>query len=397
MIRADFVVIGGGIVGLSIAREIQKRQPSSSVVLLEKEVMTGQHASGRNSGVLHSGIYYTADSLKARFTRNGNQAWQEYCCEMNLPLDRCGKLVLAPNEDDHKGLDVLESRGARNNVEVNRLDEYETCQVEPRAKTLGHSLFVPSTSTVDPRRINASMTRQFVDAGGQLHIDSPYLESIGGNTVRAGKSKYVAGHVVNCAGLYADHIAKDFGFGVKYSVLPFKGIYLYASNDSVGLRTHVYPVPDLSNPFLGVHFTRTVYGETKIGPTAIPALWREQYHLMDNFRLNELVKIGAREMKLFFTNHNNFRKLAWQELKKQSKRRLVGDAGMLIDGAKDMGFYKWGKPGMRAQLMDVDTGSLVMDFVVEGDEHSTHVLNAVSPGFTCALPFAAYVVDGILG
>lgn len=394
MIKTDFLIIGGGIIGLSIARELQRHYPSSSVALLEKETSTGMHASGRNSGVLHSGIYYSADSLKARFTRDGNYAWQAYCDERGLPLDRCGKLVLAPREGDHVGLDTLEERGQFNGVEVRRLDEYETHQIESRANTLGHSLFVPSTSTVDPSRINIAMTDDFIQAGGVLYLDAPYSHVLGKNTIRAGTTSFSVGHIVNCAGLYADRVAQDFGFGNAYTMMPFKGIYLYANSDFVGLRTHVYPVPNLDNPFLGVHFTRTVYGETKIGPTAIPALWREQYDGFRNFRFDELADIGKRGFQMFAANHNNFRKLAWREMQKQQQSRLISDAELLLNGV-GMTPCRWGKPGIRAQLVERNSNNLVMDFVVEGDAYSTHVLNAVSPAFTCALPFAKYVVAGI--
>ena len=199
--------------------------------------------------------------------------------------------------------------------------------------------------------------------------------------------------MINCAGLYSDQVAQNFNFGHEYMILPFKGIYLYASNDIINLHTHIYPVPDLSNPFLGVHFTRTVDGKAKIGPTAIPALWREQYRGFENFRIREMAKIGAKELQLFTTNRNNFRKLAWQELKKQRKSNLISAAGLLLKGSKEMGFSSWGEPGIRAQLINLKSNKLVMDFVVEGDEFSTHVLNAVSPAFTCALPFSSHVVD----
>ena len=393
MIKTDILVIGRGIIGLSIAREVQRRQPNASVVIIEKESKTGMHASGRNSGVLHSGIYYPTDSLKAKFTRDGNKAWQEYCEDRKLPIDRCGKLVLAPNESDHRGLDILEERAKFNGVEVHKLNERETHDIEPRANTLRHSLFVPSTSTVDPQSINISMTNDFMKAGGQLYLDLPYLNNLGQNSIKAGNLKFSYGHLINCAGLYSDQVAQNFNFGHEYMILPFKGIYLYASNDIINLHTHIYPVPDLSNPFLGVHFTRTVDGKAKIGPTAIPALWREQYRGFENFRIREMAKIGAKELQLFTTNRNNFRKLAWQELKKQRKSNLISAAGLLLKGSKEMGFSSWGEPGIRAQLINLKSNKLVMDFVVEGDEFSTHVLNAVSPAFTCALPFSSHVVD----
>ena len=393
MTNTDFLIIGGGIIGLTIARELQRRNPSASVIILEKEKAPGQHASGRNSGVLHSGIYYTADSLKARFTRDGNQEWQSYCEEYDLPLDRCGKLVVTRSEDELTGLDMLEQRGKTNGVQVQRVDESEMHAIEPCAKTVGQALFIPSTATVDPVKLVQAQEHDFLNHGGQLLCNHPYRTYHGKNTVEAGGERIYAGHIINCAGLYADRVACDFGFSQHYTMLPFKGLYLYANVAGKSPRTHIYPVPDLSNPFLGVHVTRTVDGRTKIGPTAIPALWREHYCGLSGFNFRELFAISTRELQLFLNNHNGFRQLALSELRKQRKSVMVKEAGELMKDVEALGPYLWGRPGNRAQLLDTRTLTLVMDFVIEGDKDSTHVLNAVSPAFTCALPFARHVID----
>lgn len=391
--NTDFLIIGGGIIGLTIARELQRRNPAASVIILEKETTPGQHASGRNSGVLHSGIYYTADSLKARFTRDGNQEWQSYCEEYDLPLDRCGKLVVTRSIDELSGLDILEQRGKDNGVQVQRLDETEMCAIEPGAITVGQALFIPSTATVDPVKLVQAQQHDFLKQGGQLLCNHPYHTYQGKNTVEAGGERLSAGHIINCAGLYADRVARDFGFSQHYTMLPFKGLYLYADDAAKSPRTHIYPVPDLRNPFLGVHVTRTVDGRTKIGPTAIPALWREHYGGVGGFNFRELFAIAARELQLFVSNHNGFRRLALSELCKQRKGVMVKEAGELMKDTESLGPYRWGRPGNRAQLLDTRTQTLVMDFVIEGDKDSTHVLNAVSPAFTCALPFARHVID----
>lgn len=202
-----------------------------------------------------------------------------------------------------------------------------------------------------------------------------------------------AGFVVNCAGLYADRVAWDFGFGQRFSIVPFKGLYLYAKAAAPAPRCHLYPVPDLRNPFLGVHVTRTLTGTAKIGPTAIPAFWREQYGGWRGFNLSELLGITARELRMLLSNQASFRQLAWQELRKQHRGHLIAEAGQLLQGAASMGWQHWGQPGIRAQLVECATNRLVMDFVIEGDDRSLHVLNAVSPALTCALPFAEYLVE----
>jgi L-2-hydroxyglutarate oxidase LhgO len=183
--------------------------------------------------------------------------------------------------------------------------------------------------------------------------------------------------------------------GESYSMLPFKGLYLYAENPAWSLCTNVYPVPDLRNPFLGVHFTVTAEGRTKIGPTAMPALWREQYQGIENFRLGECGDIMRRQLSLLFFSDWGFYRLAVEEMRKYSRMRLVSLASQLVDGAFEGGFRTWGRTGIRAQLLNVNTRRLEMDFVLEGDDRSMHVLNAVSPGFTCALPFADYVASRI--
>lgn len=392
----DYLIIGAGIIGLSIARELQQRDSSAKIIIVEKEPIPGVHASTRNSGVLHSGIYYNADSLKARFSRDGNAAWQVYCLEHHLPLDRCGKLIVARDEVEHARLDTLEERGATNGVEVIRVDEQAARSIEPRVRTVGHALFVPSTATIDPKSVVSSLCAQFVAANGTLLCAHPYREHRSKNLILAGAERIHAGTVINCAGLYADRIARSFGFGLNYTLLPFKGLYRYADAGAEAPRAHIYPVPDLRHPFLGVHFTRTVDGLTKIGPTSIPAFWREQYEGLGGYRTRELLEVVGRELSMFVTNNNDFRTLAVQELRKNRRATMVAEAARLLEGAEAMGFFRIGKPGIRAQLVERESNQLVMDFVIEGDAHSVHILNAVSPAFTCAIPFAKHVLRTFL-
>jgi L-2-hydroxyglutarate oxidase LhgO len=191
--------------------------------------------------------------------------------------------------------------------------------------------------------------------------------------------------------LYADTIGRDFGFSKHYRILPFKGLYLYSNEPAGSLRTNIYPVPDLRNPFLGVHFTVTAKGAVKIGPTAIPAFWREQYKGVENFDSGELAEILFRQAGLFFSSNFDFKRLAWEEIQKYSRSHLVSLASNLLQGVRKSQYKKWGPPGIRAQLLDLRGKKLEMDFVVENDDKSMHILNAVSPAFTCAFPFAEYV------
>ncbi len=365
----DFLIVGGGSCGL--------------------------HASGRNSGVLHAGFYYTADSLKARFSRDGNRELTEYCLERGLRINRCGKLVVARSEGEQAALEELFRRARTNGVEVERLGEGETARLEPTARTVGEALYSPTTSTVEPREVVASLARDAAGRGVEIRTGEAYLGREGDRAILTSRGRVSAGYLVNAAGLYADRVARDFGFASGHRILPFKGLYLYPAGDGRAPRMHVYPVPALDYPFLGVHWTATVDGRTKIGPTAIPALWREHYKGLANFRPRELVEIGMREADLWLRDSFGFRRLAWQEIQKRSKRRLVSRARELAPEATASGPWRWGSPGVRAQLLDLRTRRLEMDFRTEGDALSFHILNAVSPAFTCAFPFARHVADEI--
>ncbi len=391
---SDFLVIGGGVVGISIARELKRRHPEASVCLLEKEPECGLHASGRNSGVIHAGFYYSADSLKAKFTLAGNIALTAYCAEKKIPLNRCGKLVVARNEQELSQLDELLRRGAANGVPLESLSEDDAKKIEPRAKTFQRAIFSPTTSSASPQQVIAAMGEDAAREGVRILTHAPYLRSEGGK-VFTPRETIEAGHLVNAAGLYADRIALDFGFSQKHRILPFKGLYLYSDEPGNAFRTNIYPVPDLRNPFLGVHFTVRSDGQVKIGPTAIPAFWREQYRGFDNFKFGEFVEVLFREAGLVFSSNFDFHKLAIEELRKYSRPHLVALASELAQGVRPEHYTRWGEPGIRAQLLNIKTRKLEMDFVVEGDRNSTHVLNAVSPGWTCAMPFSAYVCDQI--
>lgn len=394
--RSDFLVIGGGVIGLNIARTLRRFFPDASVHLLEKELDCGLHASGRNSGVLHAGFYYSPDSLKARFTWTGNRMLTAYCEEKQIPLNRCGKLVVARNHDEHRGLDELLRRGRANGIPLESISEKEAKAVEPRVKTCERALFSPATSTVDPSLVMQAMKKDAIDEGVQLHCGVQYLATANG-TIKTTQGTHDVGYIVNAAGLYADRIARDYGFSERYRILPFKGLYLYSNEPEGSIRTNIYPVPDLKNPFLGVHFTVTANRKSKIGPTAIPGFWREQYGGMANFRWDEFLEVALRGVGLLVSSNFDFKTLAVRELAKYSKARMISLAAQLAEGVEPRHYQNWGKPGIRAQLVDIKKRKLEMDFVLEGDRHSMHVLNAVSPAFTCGIPFSEYVCERIRG
>lgn len=394
MTQPDFLIVGGGIIGVSVARELKARHSGACVWVLEKESALGAHASGRNSGVIHAGFYYSEDSLKARFTRQGNLALTRFCDEHRLPIRKCGKLVVARTAADLPQIDELLRRAGKNGVPLEAISESEARKIEPRVKTFERALFSPSTSTADPQRVLETMRSEAEREGVRFLLSTSFEPSKGG-AIQTAEARVTPGYLVNAAGLHADSIARTFGFSEYYRIVPFKGLYLYSEEPAGAFKTNIYPVPDLRNPFLGVHFTITVDGKAKIGPTAIPAFWRENYRGLDNFDPVDCAATLLRELGLFLFAGFDFRRLAVEELLKYNPRHLVGLASELAEGVRPEHYKRWGKPGIRAQLMDTRTRKLEMDFVLQGDSRSFHILNAVSPGWTCSIPFAKHVCDEI--
>lgn len=390
MVTADFLIIGGGVIGISVARELKRLFPDSSITVIEKENDCGTHASGRNSGVLHAGFYYTADSLKAKFTQRGNVLLTAYCEQKNLRINKCGKLVVAASERDLPQLDELLARGRKNGVPLHDLTAEEALEIEPRVITCQRALYSPTTSSVDPREVMRAFTEDALAEGISIQTGVAYIGKQG-DEIRTSRGKYQAGYVVNAAGLYADSVARDFGYSDDYRILPFKGLYLYSDEKPFSVRTNIYPVPNLGNPFLGVHYTLSVDGRVKIGPTAIPAFWREQYQGFENFDHQEFLEIIRRQTGLLLRAGFDFRRLAFDELRKYARSRMVRLASSMLEGVRERDYRHWGVPGIRAQLINIRNHKLEMDFVVQGDSKSMHVLNAVSPAFTCALPFSEHV------
>jgi L-2-hydroxyglutarate oxidase len=390
----DFLVVGAGIVGLAVAREAKARFPGSTVVVLEKEGAAALHSSGRNSGVLHAGFYYTADSLKARFSRDGTRRWTEFCLDRGLAINRCGKLVVAKGPHELGGLAELKLRGDRNGVILQEVTEKEAKEIDPVAKTFERALFSPTTASVDPGEVVRTLAADAVRAGIDIRYGTRALGRTG-KVLETSREDYQPGYLINAAGLYADKLARAYGFGQDLDILPFKGLYLYGDPKEQRPRVHIYPVPDLSKPWLGVHFTMGVRGEVKIGPTAIPAFWREHYRGWENFNLGEAASILSTEASLFLRNDFGFRNIALDEVKKYARPVLVRQGAQLVDGMPMDSFRRWGKPGIRAQLFHKKERKMLMDFHLEGDDRSLHVLNAVSPAFTCALPFAEFVMDEV--
>lgn len=394
-LSADFVIVGAGIVGLTIAYTILKNSKNSSVLIIDKENSLGLHASGRNSGVLHAGFYYTPDSLKAKLTREGNEIMKDFCKQMQIPVNYCGKVVVASSESDLKTLEVLNQRAEANGVDVKIVDENYLKELEPNAKTYKFALWSPNTASVNPLNVIKALREKLQEMNAEFLLNARVLARVGERKILAGENIIHFGRLINCAGLYADKIARLFNLGKDYKLMPFKGLYLKNDDNILGIKRHIYPVPNIKNPFLGVHFTITSEQSLKIGPTATPCLWREQYGFFERFRPFEALETISLGTKLLIKNPPLF-KLGIEEFLKHLKARVLKDAQKLIKIPLRAPDWQWAKPGIRAQLIDLRTYSLVQDFIVEKDNFSIHILNAVSPAFTASFAFAKYVVQNYI-
>jgi len=393
---SDFLIIGSGIIGMTLAFNLRKKFPHKKIIIIEKEKEMGAHSSGRNSGVLHAGFYYTPDSLKARFTKEGNYEMQKFCENNNLKINKCGKVVVAKNEQELEILFELKKRGDKNGVKLYIINQKELKEIEPNAKTYEYALWSPDTSTIDPLEILKKLDEKLKENNIEIFYNTKYLSAIKEtNTILTNHYIFSANKIINAAGLYADKIAKDFGFSSLYTILPFKGLYLEYTGNDMFIKRNIYPVPNIQNPFLGVHFTVKVDNKIKIGPTAIPCLWRENYNFISRFNLNEFIEISKWNITLFLKS-KNFRKLAYQEIKKYIKPIIIKESEKLVNYLEKQKINKWSKPGIRAQLLNLKTLELVNDFVVEYDNNSLHILNAVSPAFTASFPFTRFIVEKYL-
>lgn len=386
------VICGGGIVGLSVARELLRRG-AEDIFILEKENDIGFHASGKNSGVLHAGIYYTSDSLKAKFCLKGNLLMRKYCKEKGIPVLETGKVIVTKKEEEIPVLEELYSRAIRNGTKVEIIDEKTVKEIEPYVRTVEKAIYSPLTAVVDAKKILKEIERELLENKKVKILKGTKFKSLKKSSEAVtNKGTFKFEIFINTAGAYADKVAHSFGIGLKYKILPFKGTYKKLKKEkSYLVKGNIYPVPDIRNPFLGVHFTKGYDGTVYIGPTAIPAFGRENYGILKGINI-EAINILWRDMVLFFTNHK-FRKVALTEPKKYIEKLFFEDIASMLEGLEPEDIEPSDKVGIRPQLVDWEKKELVMDFLVLKDSNSIHVLNAISPAFTSAFAFAEYVID----
>ena len=390
----DFIVVGAGIVGLAVARELKRRDPSASIAVLDKEDSVGAHASGRNSGVLHSGIYYGSDTLKAKVCARGAARMIEFANEHGIPYSKSGKVILATSEQQLPIVERLMNNARENGIHARRINEQELRELEPAAASGPAAIYCPDTAVIDGiavlKQLRSLLERQGVIFlfGGQAQGVRVPKELI----TTQGALSY--GFLFNCAGAHADTLARYFGLAQDYALIPFKGIYWKLGQNANHLvRANIYPAPDVSLPFLGIHLTRVISGDVYVGPTAIPALGRENYGKIAGMHFGEALAIGARLASMYLGNQNNFRLLAHTEMAKYSKHSFLAAARKLVPALQENDLVPTSKTGIRPQLINVKTRKLEMDYIFEQTDSSMHVLNAISPAFTSSFAFAELIVD----
>jgi (S)-2-hydroxyglutarate dehydrogenase len=393
----DVAVVGGGIVGLAAARAVLRREPGLRLCLLEKEPALALHQTGRNSGVVHAGIYYLPGSLKARLCTAGREALKEYTASRGIAYDECGKVIVALSDEQRPALAELYRRATANGVPGARLVEAaELAEIEPAVRGVA-ALHSPATAITDYPAIAAAYALDVERAGGSVltrfavtsieqDADAATLSSTDGRRVKAAR-------VLVCAGLYGDRVAALAGDAPDPRIIPFRGDYYYLSEGKAQLiRGLVYPVPDPAFPFLGVHLTRTVKGTVVVGPNAVLATAREGYRL-------STVRVGEFKETLAWPGFWKFARRYWRvgltEMHRAtSRRRFASDAAAFMPGIRRADLSR-ATAGVRAQALDVE-GQMVEDFAISRVGRVVNVRNAPSPAATSSIPIGEELASRLL-
>jgi len=388
----DLTVIGGGIVGLATAMEIAEKYPRMKLLVLEKEKEIALHQTGHNSGVIHSGIYYRPGSIKAQTCVAGRKALLEFCDRNGIPYDLCGKVVVATDEGELPRLEELLRRGTANGVEgLEMIGPERLKEIEPHATAI-KALYAPTTGIIDFTKVAQAYARRIRSQGGEI-LTSHEVKKIapreGGLIIETPRGEFHSGHLINCAGLYSDHVAGMMGRS-DLRIIPFRGeYYKIAPERQFLVKGLIYPVPDPRFPFLGVHFTRTIHGDVEAGPNAVLAFAREGYRKKD-INLRDLWSTFS--YKGFWSLAGNHWRMGLEEMYRSiSKRAFVKALQRLMPDIREDDLIAGGA-GVRAQAV-APTGALLDDFEITQAGNAIHVLNAPSPGATSSLAIGKKIVE----
>ena len=388
----DFIIVGGGIVGVSTALTLIKQNPSKKILLLEKEKSFAHHQTGHNSGVIHAGVYYEPGSLKAEFCREGLKETIAFCNTHGIPYEQCGKLLVATNDIELQRMDKLFDRCKANNIEAEILNQEKLHEIEPNVFGIG-AILVKSTGIVDYTLITKKMSEQFESLGGEFLLNSK-VTNLDENKERiqviTSNETLNSKYLICCAGLMADRVAKLLDIKINFQIIPFRGEYFRLKEKHNSLVKHlIYPIPDPDLPFLGVHLTKMIDGTITVGPNAVLGFKREGYGMF-NFSLRDTIQflsfkgfyqVVKKNLKsgLYEMKNSKFKRGYLKEVQKYSPQIKLND---LVPYPA----------GIRAQAV-LEDGTLVHDFLFAESERSIHVCNAPSPAATSAIPIGKYITE----
>ncbi|MFG0634119.1 L-2-hydroxyglutarate oxidase [Pseudomonas sp. xss_2] len=391
----DYLIIGGGIVGLATAMALLEQRPGASLLILEKESSLGRHQTGHNSGVIHAGIYYAPGSLKAELCKRGAQATKEFCTEHGIAFDVCGKLLVASNELEMQRMQALYERSQQNGLKVERLDGAELKQREPNIAGLG-ALFLDATGIVDYKQVCYAMAKVIEQAGGEVRL-STSVQAIAEHgdyvEVSSAEHSWRARQLVACAGLQSDRLARLAGVKIDHQIIPFRGEYyrLPASKNQI-VNHLIYPIPDPELPFLGVHLTRMIDGSVTVGPNAVLGFGRENYRKL-SVNWGDVAEY-ARFPGFWKTIWNNLGSGTREMKNSLFKRGYLEQCRKYCPSLQVEDLLPY-EAGIRAQAVMRD-GSLVHDFLFAETPRMVHVCNAPSPAATSAIPIGQMIAEKIL-
>lgn len=392
--KSDFLIVGGGIVGLATAWNIAQRFQDASICVVEKEFRVAAHQSGRNSGVLHSGIYYQPGSLKAQTCRAGKLAMEEFCREEGIDFEVCGKIIVAVSEEELPRLDAIHARGIQNQIACRMIDAHEIAELEPHSAGL-KAIHVPAAGIVDYPGVCRRLVEKLEAAGHQVRLGQKVEQIRSGVSaveIHTREAVFHADYLITCGGLYSDRLVKLAGLEAPAQIVPFRGEYFELKKDRRELcRNLIYPVPDPGFPFLGVHFTRMVSGDVECGPNAVFALAREGYS-WGTIRLGELAEAVSYGGFLRLAARN-WRMGLGEVHRSISKRAFVKALQRLIPAIRSEDLVPC-RAGVRAQALTRD-GSMIDDFLWVTGQRMLHVCNAPSPAATASLEIGRIIVDRV--
>lgn len=390
----DYLIIGGGIVGLSVGMTLLEKHPGAKLAILEKEEDIAQHQTGHNSGVIHSGIYYNPGSYKARFAKAGNESMRRFCEEHEIPHDICGKVIVATNEGEISELEKLFKRAYQNGLKATWLSREELMEKEPFVNGL-EAIYLPSTGIVDYKTVSSVMAWKIRSLGGTILTNSEVTavdEREDAVIVDTKDKTYATKFLVNCAGLYSDRIARMAGYHVDVKIFPFRGEYYELRPEKRHLVNNlIYPVPNPKYPFLGVHATRMIDGKVEVGPNAVPGFKREAYWKTSfNWKdFSEIISYPG-----FWKLGITYAKEGLDEMSRSfSKKRFTENLRQLIPSIEEDDLMP-APAGVRAQALG-SNGELFDDFFIINGRNSVHVCNAPSPAATASLEIGKEIAGRI--